>query len=152
MNDLDKNSSPKIDGVGYLSEIIKSVTGQIEGVKSDSPVSAEPERASNTPQSDLISSLLSSPELLAALPKLISTAKPIIDLLGGLNRSEPQAVGASAGNRSEVGESRPEKSLQSHDRRSALLCAMKPYLSHDRQQAIDYIIKLGRLGDILKTL
>ena len=36
--------------------------------------------------------------------------------------------------------------------RACLLRALKPYLSHDRQMAVDYIIKLSRLGDILKTL
>jgi hypothetical protein len=44
------------------------------------------------------------------------------------------------------------KHSPSADSRTALLCAMKPYLSRDRQNAIDYIVKIGKLGDILKTL
>ena len=44
------------------------------------------------------------------------------------------------------------KRSQTEERRAALLCAMKPYLSRDRQEAIDYILKLSRLGDLLKTL
>ena len=49
----------------------------------------------------------------------------------------------------------PQKSNDSPHKgneRTELLRAMKPYLSRDRQEAIDYIIKLGRLGDILKSL
>ena len=42
--------------------------------------------------------------------------------------------------------------LHGSDSRTALLCAIKPYLGSERQTAIDYIIKLGRLSEILKTL
>ncbi len=37
-------------------------------------------------------------------------------------------------------------------RREALLCALKPYLSKDRCAAIDYLIRLGRVGDAIKAL
>ncbi|MBE6538570.1 MAG: hypothetical protein E7671_03795 [Ruminococcaceae bacterium] len=36
--------------------------------------------------------------------------------------------------------------------REALLCALKPYLSHEKADTIDRLIKLSRLGDILKSL
>ncbi len=34
----------------------------------------------------------------------------------------------------------------------ALLCAVKPYLSDGRREAIDYIIKLSRVSEILKNM
>lgn len=42
------------------------------------------------------------------------------------------------------------KKDQPTDRRSALLCALKPYLSRERQMAIDYMLQFGKMGDLLK--
>ncbi len=35
------------------------------------------------------------------------------------------------------------------DRHTALLCALKPYLSHERQQAADTLLRLSRIWDVL---
>lgn len=128
-------------GADYLSELIKSVMAS-------TPPESPPLKDAGTSQSrgndppDIISSLLSNPELLSKLPTLMSSVKPIIEILG-----KGQSPKASASPNTDE-----KKEPPISDRRSALLCAMKPYLSHDRQVAIDYIIKLSRLGDILKTL
>jgi hypothetical protein len=37
------------------------------------------------------------------------------------------------------------------ERREALLCALKPYVSEGRRDAIDYIIRISRMSDILKN-
>lgn len=96
---------------------------------------------------DILSSLLSNPELISKLPQILSLIKPVMEMLASGNTttttSDQQAVTAGA----------MSKSHQApHDDRSALLCAMKPYLGRERREAIDYIIKLARLGDILKSL
>ena len=40
-----------------------------------------------------------------------------------------------------------------HDNnRTTLLLALRPYLNHERQEIIDYIIKFSKMGDILKKL
>ena len=36
--------------------------------------------------------------------------------------------------------------------REALLYALKPYVSQSRQDAIDYIIKISRMSEVLKTI
>ena len=36
--------------------------------------------------------------------------------------------------------------------REALLLALKPYLSPTRCEAVDYLIRLGRIGDTLRAL
>lgn len=36
------------------------------------------------------------------------------------------------------------------DRRSALLVALRPYLSESRREAIDYIIKISQVSDLIK--
>lgn len=38
------------------------------------------------------------------------------------------------------------------ERREALLCALKPYLSRERCEAIDYLLRLWRIGDSIKAL
>ncbi|MBQ9086353.1 MAG: hypothetical protein IJY47_04110 [Clostridia bacterium] len=38
------------------------------------------------------------------------------------------------------------------DARSDLLCALKPYLSPGRQEAIDYMIRISQISDLLKHL
>lgn len=37
-------------------------------------------------------------------------------------------------------------------RREALLCALKPYLSHERAVAVDYLLRLSRVGDAIKAM
>lgn len=151
MTDRDNGSQERASPIGgdYLTELIRSVGGD-----SQKPVATEettPAAAasptSSFPTADLISSLMSNPELLSKLPTILSTVKPLLEMLG--SASKPQ------GAESVPTVATPPKdnhSYHSRDRRAELLCAMKPYLSHDRCEAIDYIIKLSRLGDILKTL
>ena len=132
-------------GIDYLSEIIKSVSAWAE--ESAAETHKEPQSTQTSAAPDIFSSLLSNPELLANLPKIISTIKPLMEMLGSKELSKPAetAVPTSAS----VPASAEKKDT---DRRAALLCAMKPYLSPDRCKTIDYVIKLSHLGDILKTL
>ena len=37
-------------------------------------------------------------------------------------------------------------------RREALLCALKPYVSQGRREAIDYIIRISKISDMLKHI
>ena len=37
-------------------------------------------------------------------------------------------------------------------RRECLLLALKPYLSEGRCEAIDYLIRIGRIGDAIRAL
>ena len=146
------STAQETNGSDYLSELIKSVMGTTPAEQSESSTAATATNAeSSRPTSDIFSSLLSNPELLAKLPAILSTVRPIIDALG---KSSGQTAPVSAPNTTaSVSQSPQENKSEPHnDRRAALLCAMKPYLGHDRQMAIDYIIKLSRLGEILKTL
>mgnify|MGYP003461402845 CR=1 FL=1 len=122
----------------------------LQKLTNTSQSSSSPPPAQN-PTGDIVSALLSNPELLSKLPALLSSIKPIIDMLGigstgqaSVPVSAPAALGTSA--------NPTAKQDKTADSRTALLSAMKPYLSPERQNAVDYIVKLGRLGDILKTL
>jgi hypothetical protein len=89
---------------------------------------------------------MANPQLLARLPSIIAAVKPMLDAFGTQSHQAQTTDTAKLSGHSE------HSKKNDADCRSALLCAMKPYLSRDRQNAIDYIIKLSRLGDILKTL
>lgn len=117
------------------------------------------------PLGDVFSSLLSNPELIAKLPVIISSVKPIIEMLGkGFSSGGATDAGGGTVAPSTASTASPDASVSAaalkdtsvhgrgSDSRTALLCAMKPYLSDDRRNAVDYIVKLSRLGEILKTL
>ena len=119
----------------------------------------------SNPLGDVFSSLLSNPELIAKLPVIISSVKPIIEMLGkGFSSGAATDVGGGTVATSTASTASPDASVSAaalkdtsvhgrgSDSRTALLCAMKPYLSDDRRNAVDYIVKLSRLGEILKTL
>lgn len=90
------------------------------------------EASSQAPPNPL-GSLLSDPAVLTALPTLMENLSP---LLGGLSRGTGSAPNAS----------RPH----TVDRHTALLCAIKPYLSPHRQETAETVIRLCRVWDALE--
>ncbi len=145
-NDANSTERNEVNQNEMLSAVLERL-GLANG--GSAPQSSESSGARNTPPSgDILSSLLSNPELIAKLPTIISSVKPILDILGKSSSGSDSVAAASL----PVKSSSATKLDYGSDSRSALLCAMKPYLSPDRRNAVDYIIKLSRLGDILKTL
>ena len=135
-------------------EILASILQKISPVQQSS-------NPSNTGSRDILSSLLSNPELIAKLPTILSSIKPILDILGASGATSASTTAPAAATITEpvsaptADKEAPAAIVKASDKansRTALLCAMKPYLSRDRQNAIDYIVKIGKLGDILKTL
>lgn len=165
MNDQETLATERGSPTGndYLSGILKGImNAPTDSDTSDSDFAAAaatpPHTQHANPSADIFSALLSNPELLSKLPSLISSVKPMLDMLGMGSGAKPTSATASANASAAHGDSNaleagiPNKKSSADDRRAALLCAMKPYLSHDRQQAIDYILKLSRLGNVLKSL
>ena len=81
---------------------------------------------------DILTGLLSNPEMLAKLPAMIDTVKPLLQNLP----SSP-----SKNDKEQKGEL---------DKRTALLLALKPYMSKSRCDAIDYIIKICGITEMFK--
>lgn len=142
-------------------ELLKTVLERLGGgdpVQASSPTQnskADQSAAVGGGSGDILSSLLSNPELIAKLPTIISSIKPIIEMFGKSSSptvNDTASVAALPQKAESVAASVTKADRGGSDSRTALLCAMKPYLSADRRDAIDYIVKLGRLGDILKTL
>ncbi len=81
---------------------------------------------------DVLSGLLSNPEMLAKLPAMIETVKPMLQNLSSPPREDK------------------ERLPKEHDRRAALLLALKPYLSPHRCEAVDYIVKISGITKLLR--
>lgn len=99
--------------------------------------SATPSPGNTIPASgggaSLLGGLLANPALLSALPTLAENLSP---LLGSMSRGTGSAPSAT----------RPH----TVDRHTALLCAVKPYLSPRRQDAAETVIRLCRIWDALE--
>ena len=78
------------------------------------------------PGSDGLASILSNPALMENLPALLSGMRP------------PSA--------------QPEQSKTPEGRRRDLLLALKPFLSKDREHAVDLILQISRLGAVLRMM
>ncbi|MBR6782577.1 MAG: hypothetical protein IKM33_05200 [Clostridia bacterium] len=77
--------------------------------------------------------LFQNPALLSALPSLMENLSPLLAGLGGGVGNSPHAT-------------RPH----SIDRHTALLCALKPYLSPHRRDSAETVIRLCRVWDALE--
>ncbi len=157
MNENESNT-PQTQPLDYLSRIISQVTEESGASPPEPSVNTQEERSRPTasqPSSDFISSILSNPDLLSKLPTLISSIKPIMEIFGRAQPTAAQVNESSPAEPSPTASSQAisaAKTMGDSNRRAALLCAMKPYLNKERQDTIDYIIKLSRLSDVLKSL
>ena len=150
MSDYGQSPDPN----GLLERLLDEAEAAAEpspsaeaGVEGDSPPesSRQPQQPSpsNPPASPtpMLEMLLSNPSLLAALPGLLENLTP---LLGGIRRGASSSAGSSGGNRSAASVS------HRLDRHTALLCALKPYLSPSRREAAETVIRLCRVWDALE--
>ena len=101
-----------------------------------SPSAADPTKSAGTPPSEGMPppGLLANPALLSALPTLVENIGPLLGTLSG------GGVGSAPG------ATRPH----TIDRHTALLCAIKPYLSPGRREAAENVIRLCRVWDALE--
>ncbi len=93
---------------------------------------------------DPLSAMLANPEILARLPQIISAARPI---LSSIQSSPSQAPSADA--------SHPRSSASQNANASPhtlLLSALKPYLSQSRQDALDGIVRITGLMEVMRML
>ena len=134
-------SPPPADARGLLDQILSEVEAS-----SPSPSAAAPPPPS-PPTGDLsaLGGLLSNPALLSAIPTLLGNLAP---LMSGDGNS-----GGGSSPRSDHGGSPPHSlpAVRGHaDRHTALLCAVKPYLSPARQESAETVIRLCRVWDSLE--
>ena len=99
----------------------------------DPPATVSEQTAPTGSVPSLLGGLLANPALLSALPTLAENLAPLLGGLSGGKGSAPTAT-------------RPH----TIDRHTALLCAIKPYLSPNRQNAAETVIRLCRVWDALE--
>ena len=130
MADTDtRSASPPESGLleRLLDEIEGASDGASDGEAPPPPVSPPPSGGG------LPGALLSNPALLSALPALLENLSPLLGSPGGGVGSSPAAT-------------RPH----AVDRHTALLCALKPYLSPHRRETAETVIRLCRVWDALE--
>ena len=149
-NGESQSNSPPTELFSILGKILESTP--TDTPQNEPPTNAEQKKSGG----DMLSSLLSNPEIISKLPQILSMIKPIME---GMSASSVPAstTPSQASAKSESPQSLPAEISSGHthrspDCRATLLYAMKPYLNRERQEAIDYIVKLSKLGDILKSL
>ncbi len=136
------DASPLSDALSNLlsdpqmMEKIRSIAGQL----SSQPTTPATEDLSvaasaNQPTSDGLASVLSDPELMAKLPQMMAMLKPMLAANGNLEKSPPQ--------------NRPRST---EDCRNDLLLALKPFLSPERCHAIDTMLRIAKLGTVIRQI
>ena len=127
-----------------MNALLDRLLDEVEkGTADGSPPADVPTVAAASPPSPTaggngLGSLLANPALLTALPTLAENLAPLLGSLTGSLTGGGVGRAASA--------TRPH----TVDRHTALLCAVKPYLSPRRQEAAETVIRLCRVWDALE--
>ncbi len=108
------------------------VMEKLSGIMADIQTVKAPTDGEASAESSL-SDVLANPELMAKLPEVISVLRPMVSGTSPSNGPRDSQKNAA-------------------DRRLALLYALKPYLSDRRCEAIDYIARMSKMGDMMKNL
>lgn len=135
----DQEKSPA-EALPSLSEAIEKLMANPEIISmvasaiGNSPPSAESHVFEDKEEKNEESTAVAAAPSHADLGNILSNLAP---LLSGLNKG---------GNHSS------HESTDSAHNREALLCALRPYISQGRREAIDYILQLSRISELLKQV
>lgn len=115
----------------------------------------------------LFSSLLSNPALMAKLPDIIATLKPIMaaaqanppadapetaENAAAKDNTDTRATSDPQTEPTKSVSGRPHSASPAHNQRIALLKALRPYMSPGRQNAIDYMLRMDKLGSLFRDI
>ena len=153
MSDIESNTPKPIDASALLGsllsnpDLLRNISSMIgksgEGATekpAPQPISS-PSVANNDAVTDGISRVLSNPEMMAKLPDVMKMLAPMM-----------QGVQSSQGESSPTSASLQSGAKDRHGCRNDLLIALKPFLSPERCHAIDMLLGLSRLGDVLQKM
>jgi hypothetical protein len=112
---------------------------------SNQKASVDPPTEKAAPVStDGLATILSDPTLLEKLPQTIAAIKPLLDL-GILSKETSSPINTPAAPTAITSHA------SIHDRDNLLL-SLKPFLSSGRRDAVDVILRIEKLGEILKQI
>ncbi len=118
-------------------------------MENENPNVAPQETGQSPPNvADGIGAVLSNPELMAKLPQIMAMLRPMMEQQTAA--PPPQSGNEGAETPATASPIAPLK--KTTDNRSALLLALKPFLSEDRRNAVDAMLRLSTLGDVLRRL
>ena len=134
-----------------ISELINKFTSDPAAAKAAAELAGKlMQNAASTNQSteapspasggDMLSSVLSDPKFLEKMPQMLSAIAPMLQGTGDSTAPALPVPPPAA----------PSTSDQA--KRNALLLALKPYLSHERAEAVDHIIRLTGLIELFSML
>ena len=118
-----------------------------------------PQTAQTAPQTgipnltDGLGAVLSNPELMAKLPQMMAMLRPMQEqqpAADSTTEAPPAAAQTAPAGPAVPAIATPQK--KATDRRTALLVALKPFLSDDRKNAVDAMLRISALGDVLRRL
>ena len=118
-----------------------------------------PQTAQTAPQTgipsltDGLGAVLSNPELMAKLPQIMAMLRPMLEqqpAADSTTGASPAAAQTAPAGPAVPAIATPQK--KATDRRTALLVALKPFLSDDRKNAVDAMLRISALGDVLRRL
>ena len=126
--------------MGNIKKMLTSTPPQEQSAPPSDTQNAVP--VGNPMESDGLASILSDPAMMAKLPGIIAAVKPLLaELPTSQSPTQPVSSQMNATN---------SKSLPVC--RDNLLLALKPFLSPGRCEAIDSMIRIAKLGEILGQL
>lgn len=117
-----------------LMGIIASAIGKQDASKDSAPSTDRPESETTPAASPIEDSISQGSDISSKLPEVMAALAPMLSG-GGKGLSEAM-----------------KKTAKQDDRRSCLLRAIKPYVSHGRGEAIDLMLRLAGISEILKNL
>lgn len=120
-----------------LRDVMTSTAAQTQQASQGQETPPSTEQAapvSSSAVSDGLASVLSNPEIMAKLPQMMAVLKPM------LTESETTVP-----------------ALQPHGKdaeccRNDLLLALKPFLSPERRRAVDAMLRISKLGEVLRHI
>lgn len=108
-----------------------------------------------------LSSLLQNPEIASKLPRIMEALGPVMAEMRAEQAAEPTAAHGEEGDAKTADKTASASASAllggktqrpGSARRCALLKALEPYLSDSRREAMEYIIKVSSLIDILSEV
>lgn len=102
---------------------------------------------------DGLGAVLSNPKLMAKLPQMMAMLRPMLEqqpAADSTTEAPPAAAQTAPAGPAVPAIAIPQK--KATDRRTALLVALKPFLSDDRKNAVDAMLRISALGDVLRRL
>ncbi len=122
-----------------MGEMLRSMPSA-ESAATSSSTSASADAALRIPSAinqDGLASVLSDPALMEKLPQIMAMMKPMLASLPAQSAAQSDASPATRSHLSD---------------RDRLLLSLKPFLSRERQEAVESILRIAQLGSLLKHL